>query len=69
MKYSNKAKDVNLSVLDMITGTNESKILAKDISCKWKCRFDGKNIIQITCGIMINVDVSVECVSTPTICF
>ena len=33
-KYSNKAKDVDLSVLDMITGINESKILTKDIACK-----------------------------------
>ena len=24
----------------MITGINESKTLAKDISCKCKCRFD-----------------------------
>ena len=27
----------------MITGQNESKILTEDISCKCKCRFDGKN--------------------------
>ena len=26
----------------MITGINESKILANHISCKCKCRFDGK---------------------------
>ena len=25
----------------MITGRNESKTLAKDISCKRKCKFDG----------------------------
>ena len=25
----------------MITGLNESKILAKDISCEYKCKFDG----------------------------
>ena len=26
----------------MITGINESKTLMKHISCKCKCRFDGK---------------------------
>ena len=32
----------------MITGKNESKILAKDISCKFKCKFDErKHVIQI----------------------
>ena len=45
----------------MITGTNESKILTKDISCKCKSRFDGeKNVIQINGGITINVDVNVK---------
>ena len=28
----------------MIAGKNESKILTKDISCKCKCRFDGKKL-------------------------
>ena len=28
--------------LNMITGKNESKVLTKDISCKCKCKFDGK---------------------------
>ena len=40
----------------MITGINESKTLA----CECKCRFDGKNVIQINDGIIINVDVSVK---------
>ena len=26
----------------MITGINESKTLAKHISCEYKCRFDGR---------------------------
>ena len=38
----NKIEDLNLSVLNMITGINESKTLAKHISCKCKCRFDGR---------------------------
>ena len=44
----------------MITGINESKILTKHISCECKCRFDGKNVIQINSEITINVDVSVN---------
>ena len=44
----------------MITGINESKTLTKHISCKCKCRFDGKNVIQISGGITINVDGSVK---------
>ena len=38
----NKTKKLNLSVFNMITGINESKILTKDISCDFKCRFDGR---------------------------
>ena len=38
----NETEDLNLSVLDMITGINELKALTKHISCKCKCRFDGK---------------------------
>ena len=35
----NKTEDSNLSVFKMITGINESKILIKHISCKYKGRF------------------------------
>ena len=38
----NKTKDLNLSVFNIITGTNESKILATLISCECKCKFDEK---------------------------
>ena len=38
----NKTEDLTLSVFNMITGINESKTLTKHISCKCKCRFDGK---------------------------
>ena len=44
----------------MITGITESKILTKHISRKCKCRFDGKNVIQIIGGIMINGEVNVK---------
>ena len=56
----NKAEDLNLSVFNMITGINESKTLAKHISCECKCLFDEKNVIQINDGITINVDVHVK---------
>ena len=38
----NKTEDLNLSVFNMITGINESKTLIKDMSCKCKCKFGGK---------------------------
>ena len=55
-----KTEDLNLSVFNMIAGINESKALTKHISCKCKCRFDGKNVIQINGGITIDVDVTVK---------
>ena len=56
----NETENLNLSVFNMITGINESKILTKDILCECKCRFDEKNVIHINGGIMVNVDVSVK---------
>ena len=44
----------------MIREITESKTLTKHISCECKCRFDGKNVIQINSGIIINVDVIVK---------
>ena len=37
-----KTEGLNLSMLNMITGINESKILTKCISCECKCKFDGR---------------------------
>ena len=37
----NKVEDLNITVFNMITGTNESKTLAKHISWECKCKFDG----------------------------
>ena len=37
-----KTKDLNIHVFNMLTGKNESKILTKDISCKCKCKSDGR---------------------------
>ena len=44
----------------IITRINESKAITKHVSFKCKCRVDGKNLIQINAGIMINIDVSVK---------
>ena len=38
----NKTEDLNLSLLIMITGMNESKTLTKHLLCECKCRFDGR---------------------------
>ena len=38
----NKTEDLNLSVLNIITGINESKTLTKHISCKCKCRLHAR---------------------------
>ena len=35
-------EDLNLTVLYIITGINESKTITKHISCECKCRFDGR---------------------------
>ena len=43
----------------MITGINELKTLPKHKSGEYKCKFDGRNVIQINGGIT-NVDVSVK---------
>ena len=58
----NKTEDLNIHVFNTITGTNESKILTTGISCKCKCRFDGKNVIQINGATTIYINVSVKSV-------
>ena len=37
-----KTEDLSLSVLNMITGINESKTLTKYVSCECKCKFNGR---------------------------
>ena len=51
----NKVEDLNLNMLNMITGKDESKVFPKDISCKFKCEFEEKNVIHKNGGIMINI--------------
>ena len=46
----------------MITAINESGTLTNHISCECKYKFDGKNLIQINGGMMINVDVNAKSV-------
>ena len=41
---ANKVEDVNLSAFDIITKINESKALARNVTCKYKCKFDDKKI-------------------------
>ena len=38
----NKTDALNIHVFNIITGKNESKNLTKDLSCKCKCKFDGR---------------------------
>ena len=38
----NKIEDLNLGVLSMIKGINESKTLTKYVSLECKCKFDGR---------------------------
>ena len=38
----NKIKNLNLEVLNIIKGINESRTLAKHISCECRCEFDGR---------------------------
>ena len=37
-----QTEDLNIHVFDMITEKTESNNLTKDISCKYKFKFDGK---------------------------
>ena len=37
----NKTEDFNFNIFNLITGTNESKISRKYISCKCKCKLNG----------------------------
>ena len=39
---TNKTEDLNLSVFNMVAGINESETLTKHISCKCKCKLDGR---------------------------
>ena len=55
----NKTDDLNLSVFNIVTGINESKTLTNHVSVNLNVNVIEKSVIQINCGIMINVGVSV----------
>ena len=52
----NKRWNLNLNVFNLRTRTNESSKLFDHISYKCKCKFDGKNVIQIKFGMVVNVN-------------
>ena len=41
--FPNKKEDLNIHVPNMTTGKNESKPLTKHVSCKCKCKRDGRS--------------------------
>ena len=43
MTYLNKTENLKLSVFNIIADINESKTLAKHISCEFKFKFDGRS--------------------------
>ena len=47
--FPNKAKDLNLSVSNMITGINKSKVLTNDLSYECKCKFYDKKCDSNQC--------------------
>ena len=40
----NKTDDFKINVFNMITGQNKSKVLIRDITCEYKCKFWWKKI-------------------------
>ena len=55
---SNKIKDINLSVFNITTGINESKIRINHVNVNVSLM--EQNVIQINGGIKISVDVNVK---------
>lgn len=58
---TNKTENVNLKVINLIIRKHKSKLLAKHISRKWKCRlgskkFNSKNRIKRTADVNIYND-------------
>ena len=42
-----RAKDMKLKMFNVIKDINESKALAKHISCDWRCELDGRKCNSI----------------------
>ena len=60
LKKSMFFRDLNLSVFNMITGIIESKTLKSIYHKNVHVNLMVENLIQIRCGIMINVDTSAK---------
>ena len=60
MCCKNKTKDLNLSVLNMITGINEWKTLTSLYHTNMKVNLMEEKVIQINGRMTINVDGSVK---------
>ena len=61
VRVPSKTEDLNLSMYNMITGTNESKTLTKHISWKSKCKLDWTKCCSNHGGVTTtNVDMSVK---------
>ena len=56
----NKTEDLTLSVLNMITGTNESKTWTKIYHANVNINLLVESVIQIKSGIIINVGANVK---------
>ena len=52
----NKTKDINVKVFSIVTGMNKAKTEVQHVSCNFKCKFDGKNVIQLKNGVLTSVD-------------
>ena len=57
---SNKTEVVNLSAFNIIAWINKWSTLAKHISSKCKCKYNGTNVTQLRSGITINVIVTAK---------
>ena len=56
----NKTEDLNLSIFNMVTGQNDSKILTKTYHTNVNVNLMEENVIQSKNGITINVNASVK---------
>ena len=55
-----ETKNLNLNVLNMITGINKLKILTKYISCKCRCKMNSRKFNSNQMWNKINIGVNVK---------
>ena len=63
----NKTEDLNLTLYNMITGINESKISTKLVLCRCKCKLDGRKCSSNQTWNNNSVGVSVKIMKIITI--